>query len=793
MSAADYSAFFRAATGFEPFPFQVALGTNGLPDLLEVPTGFGKTEAVVVAWLWQHVGMKKRDGGHRAPLRLIYCLPMRVLVEQTASRVRSCIERIANQLGAGELPITPDDVHVLMGGAVARGFEVNIDRPCILIGTQDQLLSRALNRGYAMSRYLWPVHFALLNNDCQWVFDEVQLMGVGASTSVQLQQFRASLGVCGPARSLWMSATLESERLNTVDARNRSWQKVSITDSDRASSVLLQRHVAKKSLAVAAVGSHEPKDCAKQILSAHVKNTLTLVVVNRVSRAQDLYSALQRSGSGIEVRLIHGRFRPADRDAIQREALAEGWSGILVATQVVEAGVDISARTLFTDIAPWSAMVQRFGRLNRRGEWSSGEAKAFWMDLPADEDAGLPYDQGDLATSRNKLSQLKDVGPASLASVKGESASAALPFLRKRDLIQLFDTEPDLAGHDLDVSVWIRHSEEADVQVAWRAWDGEAPPDSMREPSRDELCSVAVGSLAKLIKGTKAWRWDGQTSRWQACGQLVPGMTIVVRDQAGGYSAQLGWTGDLKHRPTVLQGFDLAADADDADPFTFRCERFVALEQHAVDAAAELRALSQSGLSVDVPWSELELAARWHDAGKAHEAFQQMLLAPLEAHDARRNGGPWAKSDHASGRNPRRGFRHELASALALLQNGGSDLQAYVVAAHHGKVRLSLRARPGEPRPAGDRLFALGVWDGDVLPPVSLGNGVHVPETALSLDVMRLGDGAQGPSWLERMSSLLEREGPFRLAYLESLVRVADWRATRQYSGVSEVVGADHA
>jgi hypothetical protein len=47
------------------------------------------------------------------------------------------------------------------------------------------LLSRALNRGYGMSRYRWPMHFGLLNNDCLWVMDEVQLMGSGLTTSLQ--------------------------------------------------------------------------------------------------------------------------------------------------------------------------------------------------------------------------------------------------------------------------------------------------------------------------------------------------------------------------------------------------------------------------------------------------------------------------------------------------------------------------------------------------------------------------------------------------------------------------------
>jgi hypothetical protein len=52
------------------------------------------------------------------------------------------------------------------------------------------LLSRALNRGYGMSRYRWPMHFGLLNNDCLWVFDEIQLMGSGLATPAQLEAFR---------------------------------------------------------------------------------------------------------------------------------------------------------------------------------------------------------------------------------------------------------------------------------------------------------------------------------------------------------------------------------------------------------------------------------------------------------------------------------------------------------------------------------------------------------------------------------------------------------------------------
>ena len=66
------------------------------------------------------------------------------------------------------------------------------ERPAVLVGTQDMLLSRALMRGYASSRALWPMEFALLHEDAQWVFDEVQLMGAGRATSAQLEAFRLS-------------------------------------------------------------------------------------------------------------------------------------------------------------------------------------------------------------------------------------------------------------------------------------------------------------------------------------------------------------------------------------------------------------------------------------------------------------------------------------------------------------------------------------------------------------------------------------------------------------------------
>ena len=82
----------------------------------------------------------------------------------------------------------------------------------------------------------------------------------------------------------------------------------------------------------------------------------------------------------------------------------------------------------------------------------------------------------------------------------------------------------------------------------------------------------------------------------------------------------------------------------------------------------------------------------------------------------------------------------------------------------------------------GDRVgarFARGVWEGDELPPFDLEGGDQWEGGSLLLSIMELGwDDISRESWTERTRELLAHLGPFRLAWLETLVRIADWRAS---------------
>lgn len=162
-SQTSFDGWFESLTTHASSPWQwqseLAAAQSCRSRLIRIPTGLGKTEGVLAAWSFHRLSRHDDDW----PRRLVWCLPMRVLVEQTEQVAKS----LADRMPAANRP----DVHVLMGGEDAGEWFLHPERPAILIGTQDMLLSRSLNRGYASARARWPIEFGLLNQDALWVMD----------------------------------------------------------------------------------------------------------------------------------------------------------------------------------------------------------------------------------------------------------------------------------------------------------------------------------------------------------------------------------------------------------------------------------------------------------------------------------------------------------------------------------------------------------------------------------------------------------------------------------------------
>jgi len=900
--------FFKTATGgLCPYDWQLKVAVDGLPDVLPVPTGLGKTE-VVLAWAWRRLNPDIQE-----PLHLVVCLPMRSLVTQTVERLRGYFAALRS---AGTCDIV---VHQLMGGVVDEEWAGQPDQAWVLVGTQDQLLSRALNRGYGMKRFLWPVHFGLLNHDCRWLIDEVQLMGPGLWTTAQLDWMRRKrFRVLKPCLTTWMSATVGNSFLGTTDRKSDGLDEPSAKQVafERALKATLENdpsldwwrtarrpvewwqpeknHGSKKDgrLKVSAA-------LAMAVVEKHRAGKLSLVICNTVKMAREVFRTLAVDHKV----LLHSRFRGEDRERHEQKLLmfeanrktgrlSESDPGLIcVSTQVVEAGVDISAHRLWTELSPWPSMLQRLGRLNRRGE--DPDARAYVWEIPRESGkktvGGMgPYEMSDILLAKRlvdvfaplSLEKPFPVAIDTLNTLRQKDMSAALqpkpsPLPRALDVHGLFSTERDVHGGFTDVSAFVRGTDpDLDVTVVWRDWSGKQPPcdDSLDGPllvPGREGCSVSFSRLQDLLKNGKsaAWIWNDEDGRWDRVsqGDIRPGMLVMLKREVGGYDPTEGWTGVkssvLAEVPRAGRGETLRDDPRTEVGYWSR------LKDHLKDARYQATLLCERlGLPEQFRRAVVEAAAL-HDLGKAHPQWQKRLpdrsgipdvplaktprlvavdmvgdgvqavvekVAKLRPNALRlpnksRQRGceqvtrlRWAIDDKldqdsldrlrelkgvrwAGHAGFRPGLRHEVASALAMWHKySNSDekpypaLAVYLAATHHGKARTVLRSTTAD----GDDAFGVrsipasislggedwpldlsiakdgadGYWDGDGF--VLTGHGW----TGLVADLL----GPWRPEELGNAGVVPESEprnlGPFALAYLEALVRVADWRASDEPS-----------
>lgn len=546
LSPADFTAFFKAVWGVEPFPWQQRLvdllvPSDDLParapeaarwpDVLDLPTGSGKTAVLDIAVF--HLALEAHRGSaRRAPVRIALIVDRRLIVDDAYARAtrlaqalrdaiakpeaaNAVVLKVATALGAlagtGRPPLV---VRRLRGGApLEEDWAHTPVQPTILCSTVDQVGSRLLFRGYGISDRMKPIHAGLLGSDCLLLLDEAHLSEPFRQTLAAIRVLRAP--DVAPFGFALLTATPGSTDGSTFSLR----------DDDRAHPVLAMRIKAAKPARLIEISARQGPDGeaarVEQIASTAraVLRDLTGqvaphpaigVVVNRVARARAVFESLQREDLA-DTLLLVGPARSVDRQELvpklapirtgEHEARGALTRPLLViATQTIEAGVDLDFDGLVTEAASLDALRQRFGRLNRGGRPITPVAAilAGKADIGAKADDVIYGDRiaktWDVVRRLSGGTDIIDFGiEAFNRSVpSGEAQGLAAPYSNAPVLlpayVELWSQTSPIPSVDPEVALFLHgpNTSSASVEIIWRAdiTEQDFQVDRARKPSR---------------------------------------------------------------------------------------------------------------------------------------------------------------------------------------------------------------------------------------------------------------------------------------------------------------------
>jgi CRISPR-associated endonuclease/helicase Cas3 len=712
----DFPAFFEAVNGVSPFPWQVRLlhhlaEAGCWPAVLDLPTGSGKTAALDIAVF--HLALEAdRQRERRAPIRIAFVVDRRLIVDDAFARARALADRLANPqepvvkkvkaalcyLAEGEQP--PLLARRLRGGAPREDDWARTPvQPTILCSTVDQVGSRLLFRGYGISDRMKPIHAGLLGSDCLILLDEAHLAEPFRQTLGGIKRLRGADATNAPWQFALLSATPGGKPDGSDKAAECTFR---LGDDDRADPTLAKRLAVTKPATLVEVAGRQGVPAERRRIEAlvaqtkatleklrpEVENPAIAVVVNRVARARQAFADLAACKSELgdaDLALIIGPARPVEREKQATSELQPIRTGaprglprpqIIVATQTIEAGVDIDFDGLVTEAAPLDALRQRFGRLNRAGR----AMRPIAAILGHRDDVGARADDpvyGDRikktwealnSVAAGNGERVVEFGidrfprelDAKAASLAAEKADAPVLMPAYADLWS--QTSP-IPNADPDVSLFLHGPDRspASVQIVWRAdiADGDlvdrnrdrlvalldlVPPRSReaidlplwaaRAWLRHQSAPLSdLSDIAERVaeedtggRGRPAFRYAGADDRQRTgtvfAHDLRPGDLIVVPASYGGCD-KWGWDPDAIRSVT-----DLAEKA--AKPYAARRFAVRVTPELILQGRSEEARESEGGLSLSLGAVRDDLAALLaeHRDDKARDLLDAVLGLP---------------------------------------------------------------------------------------------------------------------------------------------------------------------
>lgn len=421
-----------------PFPWQenllVRMRAGEIPEVVDIPTGLGKT-AVMGVWL------VARALGASLPRRLVYVVDRRAVVDQATEVAEALCAWVAKERGVADalgLEDRPLPISTLRGQHIDnRAWLEDPSSPAIVVGTVDMVGSRLLFSGYGVSSKMRPYHAGLLGADTLVVLDEAHLVPAFEDLLRQVERGADSFGPKEPS----LRSLVPPFKLLSLSATGRQTDTTMLTlsDDDRSNPIVKKRLTAKKVLSIVDLAhvtevtanpdGHNSADDADEATKKKKGPKLADVLANQawqltaqgadkvrclvfcnarkdaIAVAAALRNLAKSAGANeptIEL-FVGGRRvkeRTQARDALARLGFLAGRavnlerSAFLIATSAGEVGVDLDTDHMVCDLVAWERMVQRLGRVNRRGD---GDAKVVVV-----VEAGSP-DEDALRTASQSL------------------------------------------------------------------------------------------------------------------------------------------------------------------------------------------------------------------------------------------------------------------------------------------------------------------------------------------------------------------------------------------------------
>ena len=487
----EFDRNFGSLMGFPPFEWQNDLyrgyfAKGQIPSVLDIPTGLGKT-SVMAIW---YLALK---AGAVVPRRLVYVVDRRAVVDQATTVADAIREKSEDS----ELRVS-----TLRGQHVDnREWLVDPAAPAIVVGTVDMIGSRLLFSGYGVSRKMRPYHAGLLGADALVVLDEAHLVPPFEKLLKAIANGAEAFGpheqkdreIVPPFKLLSLSATGREDGVGEKEVFR-------LSPEHRQDEAVRKRLEARKRLTVFDDAPKLVPQLVERAWSLGKGAARVLVYCDRREDAEKVKDEIDKKFKKEKLEpvseLLVGGRRIFEREELSDWLREHGFFGdaeappeqptFLIATSAGEVGVDLDADHMVCDLVEWERMVQRLGRVNRRGK---GDACIEVIAAPRAKEKGEEW-QKRLDRLRKPVDALRPVGDASPGAILAlrerteqnrdlqdaiEAATTAAPLrpALTRALIDAWSLTSldEHTGRPEDIQPWLRGWEDdpqPQTTVVWR-------------------------------------------------------------------------------------------------------------------------------------------------------------------------------------------------------------------------------------------------------------------------------------------------------------------------------------